>query len=215
MPSQESQIRATFAQPGVLRETAEETLEASISRGSIIVGGVGGAMAELSAKTSGRVLVGDGTDLKSVAVSGDATLAASGALTLAVPRRRTQVTNILVTAFTDNANTTGYLDLAALPAKCIILGWQCVTRAGGGFAGDTTATMQLGVAGTLDKYSAVTNGSVFAAAATIGAVCKTTGIVLELAAVTPRVTVTTTADFTTCKTQAGGNADFTIYYIEL
>lgn len=36
----------------------------------------------LSAKTSGQILVGDGTDIVSVAVSGDATLAANGALSV-------------------------------------------------------------------------------------------------------------------------------------
>lgn len=54
----------------------------NITRGSIIVGGVAAAPTELAAKTSGQILVGDGTDLKSVAVSGDATLSAAGALTI-------------------------------------------------------------------------------------------------------------------------------------
>jgi hypothetical protein len=39
------------------------------------------------AKAAGQILVGDGTDIVSVAVSGDATLAASGALTIASPQR--------------------------------------------------------------------------------------------------------------------------------
>ena len=56
---------------------------ANIARGSIKVGGAGNAPTDLDAKTSGRILVGDGTDLASVAVSGDATLAANGALTIA------------------------------------------------------------------------------------------------------------------------------------
>ena len=34
------------------------------------------------AKTAGRILVGDGNDLASVAVSGDATLSAAGAVTI-------------------------------------------------------------------------------------------------------------------------------------
>jgi hypothetical protein len=55
---------------------------ASEARGDILRRGAS-AWERLSAKTSGQVLVGDGTDLVSVAVSGDATLAANGALTVA------------------------------------------------------------------------------------------------------------------------------------
>lgn len=55
---------------------------ANITRGSMLVGGVANAPTELAAKTSGQILVGDGNDLKSVAVSGDVTLAANGAVTI-------------------------------------------------------------------------------------------------------------------------------------
>lgn len=54
----------------------------NITRGSILVGGVAAAPTELAAKTSGQILVGDGTDLKSVAVSGDVTLSSAGAITI-------------------------------------------------------------------------------------------------------------------------------------
>tara|TARA_Y100001973_G_scaffold55721_1_gene82349 strand:+ start:70976 stop:72796 length:1821 start_codon:yes stop_codon:yes gene_type:complete len=56
---------------------------ANIPRGSVKVGGGSNAPTDLDAKTSGQILVGDGTDILSVAVSGDATLAANGALTIA------------------------------------------------------------------------------------------------------------------------------------
>ena len=68
---------------------------ANIARGSIKVGGAGNAPTDLDAKTSGRILVGDGTDLASVAVSGDATLSAAGAITLAAAQ--TNVTSLLAT----------------------------------------------------------------------------------------------------------------------
>lgn len=48
------------------------------ARGSIISTGVAGALQELPAATSGRILIGDGTDIKSVAVSGDITISAAG-----------------------------------------------------------------------------------------------------------------------------------------
>jgi len=54
-----------------------------LARGSIIVGGASDVPTALDAKTTTQILVGDGTDLKSVAVSGDATLANNGALTIA------------------------------------------------------------------------------------------------------------------------------------
>jgi hypothetical protein len=56
---------------------------ANITRGSIKVGGASDAPTDLDAKTSGQILVGDGTDVVSVAVSGDATLSSAGALTVA------------------------------------------------------------------------------------------------------------------------------------
>jgi len=52
------------------------------ARGNIVVGGAAGALTELSAATSGRILIGDGTDLKSVAVSGDVTISAAGAVSI-------------------------------------------------------------------------------------------------------------------------------------
>lgn len=55
---------------------------AALARGSIKVGGAANAVTDVVAKSSGQILVGDGTDLLSVAVSGDATLAASGAMTI-------------------------------------------------------------------------------------------------------------------------------------
>ena len=68
---------------------------ANIARGSIKVGGGSNAPTDLNAKTSGQILVGDGTDIVSVAVSGDATLSADGALTL--DAAQTSINSILAT----------------------------------------------------------------------------------------------------------------------
>jgi hypothetical protein len=121
---------------------------------------------------------------------------------------------IAVASMTDNTNTTGYIDFAgsALPASSLVLGWKCVTTAG--FAGDTTATIQVGIAGTLDLYSAVTTGSVFAPG-TVGSVVKTTGVYFQAAAATPRVTITGSADFTSIVTNGLGAATVTMYYVPL
>tara|TARA_Y100000592_G_scaffold90991_1_gene150393 strand:- start:433 stop:1980 length:1548 start_codon:yes stop_codon:yes gene_type:complete len=79
------EVNATTLQiagSSITATAAEINLLDGITRGSILVGGSGGS-AELDAKTSGQVLVGDGTDLASVAISGDITLAANGDVTIA------------------------------------------------------------------------------------------------------------------------------------
>ena len=76
---------ATVAAGGALTiaaDAVENSMLANITRGSVKVGGTADAPTDLDAKTSGQILVGDGTDIASVAVSGDATLAANGALTI-------------------------------------------------------------------------------------------------------------------------------------
>lgn len=57
--------------------------EIALTRGSVLRGVTGNVAAAHDAKTAGQILVGDGTDVVSVAVSGDATLASNGALALA------------------------------------------------------------------------------------------------------------------------------------
>lgn len=65
--------------------TGTETILASeivLARGNVLVGNSSGVGTALDANDAGKILVGDGTDLASVAVSGDATLASNGALTV-------------------------------------------------------------------------------------------------------------------------------------
>jgi hypothetical protein len=56
---------------------------ASIAQGSIIAGGVSNNPTALDASTSGGFMVGDGTDVNVVTMSGDATMDSTGALTIA------------------------------------------------------------------------------------------------------------------------------------
>lgn len=81
-----------FIVPGVLKEIGTNELQddsvtldklANVTQGSVIVGGEANAPTLLDANDSGKILVGDGTDLKSVAVSGDVSLAANGGVTIA------------------------------------------------------------------------------------------------------------------------------------
>lgn len=81
--------------------------EITLARGNILVGNASGVAAALDANDSGKILVGDGTDLASVAVSGDATLAANGAITIAagaVTPAKTAVSEAL-TATADGLTT--------------------------------------------------------------------------------------------------------------
>jgi hypothetical protein len=117
--------------------------------------------------------------------------------------------SILGSAMTDGAGTSGYIDFTAssIPAGSIVLGWKAVTSVG--FTGDTTATIQVGVSGTVDKYSIATTGSVFGTGC-VGSTPKAANQ-FEAAAATPRVTITSTADFTSV---AGtGACVVTVYYV--
>ena len=56
---------------------------ANMTEGTIKVGGGSDAPTDLDAKTAGQIIVGNGSGVASVAVSGDASLASNGALTIA------------------------------------------------------------------------------------------------------------------------------------
>jgi hypothetical protein len=56
--------------------------EIALAEGSILVGNSSGVSAALSAKTSGRILVGDGTTVASVAVTGDITITTAGVVAI-------------------------------------------------------------------------------------------------------------------------------------
>jgi len=118
---------------------------------------------------------------------------------------------VAVADFTDNTDATGYIDLTPkLPAGAIVLGWECVVTAG--FTGDTSATVQVGVEGTLDKYSATTANSVLVDDTTVGSSVKD-GNVYCAAVTTVRVTVTGDADFTSIKTANHGAMTVKVFYI--
>lgn len=94
--------------PELLDEIVTLAKMADLARGSIITGQTASNRpTALNAKTSGQILVGDGTDLVSVAVSGDVTLAANGAVTIANTQHVAgdQVENVA------NANVVGGVPL--------------------------------------------------------------------------------------------------------
>lgn len=108
--------------------------------------------------------------------------------------------------FTDNTDTTGYIDLpTALPkgANVVVHEHKVLT----GYAGDTTAVYQLGVDGDLDRFSIVTTGSVFTAGDIRGS--QPAGNSYCDAATTVRLTVTGGSDFGDITT---GRSQITIFY---
>ena len=76
---------ATVAGGGALTIAADSVSNSmleNMTQGTVKVGGGSNAPTDLDAKTDGQILVGDGTDINSVAVSGDIGLANNGAVTI-------------------------------------------------------------------------------------------------------------------------------------
>ena len=95
-----------------------------------------------------------------------------------------------------------------MPVGAIPLGWKAVTSEA--FIGDTSAVVQVGIAGDIDRFTADVTGSCFTAI-TVGSNALAVDASKGIAAVaTPRVTVTTNADFTSV---TAGKMVVTIYYI--
>jgi len=146
-------------------------------------------------------------------VNADINAAAAIANTkLGYPAIRTNTQALTVSEFTDNAGTaTGYVDLSVqIPAQSMVLGWKCDVSSG--FAGDTTAVMEIGVAGTTAAFTADATQSVFGVA-TVGSNSLAASS-YTTAATTVRVTVTGGADFTTIKTADTAACTVTVYYVQ-
>lgn len=97
---------------------------------------------------------------------------------------------------TDGGSTAGSYAFTGgtIPAGAQVLGWEANATAG--FAGDTSAVIQVGISGNVNLYSAFTTGSVFAAGK-VGSPCQvSTDNPYQASAQTPLVTITSGADFT-------------------
>ena len=100
---------------------------ADLARGSILSGQTASNRpAALAAETSGQILVGNGTDLVSVAVSGDATLAANGAVTIATGA----VEDSMIEGLTASQFIIGVDGTAANNAKVVMSGAGTLSTAG-------------------------------------------------------------------------------------
>jgi len=197
------------------------TDDADFGSGNVTVDGSAGditATGTVSAEqltTTDDLTVTDDVDIGggNLTIDGSAgSLAATGAVTwdggVTVGKVTSQA--LLYDAFTDNTNTTGYLDISTqIPADTIVIGWKATVATG--FTGDGSAAIQVGVAGDTDAFSADTAQSVYTSSTAVGAASLAASAFCD-SATTARVTVTGGADFTSV---SAGNMTVTIYYLDL
>lgn len=116
---------------------------------------------------------------------------------------------VAVTGFTDDGATSGHYDtVGKLPPGAVVTAWGFACT--GAFAGDTTATLEVGTSGSATAFSAVTNGSVFTTGQIGSASVVATSFVAAEASA--RITVTSSTDFTLVKTNAGGAGILVLRY---
>jgi hypothetical protein len=109
--------------------------------------------------------------------------------------------------FTDGGGAVGTKDLSeVIPAGAIYMG--TAVTAVTGFAGDTSALMTIGDGTDVDRYNAGTI-NVFATAAGGVAAGVPSGALYHAAQVTPKLTITSAADFTNV---SAGSVSVELYY---
>lgn len=118
---------------------------------------------------------------------------------------------VKVSEFTDGGSTVGTFDLTpTIPAGAWVHRVVFVNVTG--FAGDTTATIQVGDGTTVNRYSASSAPSVFATAVAIDGGAPN-GTQVHTTAATVRLTITSGADFTSVVSNGSGQLTIRIYYL--
>lgn len=119
---------------------------------------------------------------------------------------------VTVAEFTDGGSTTGTLDLGiTIPAGAVFA--QSLVTGLTGFAGDTSATLQIGDGTDVDRYSTGTP-SVFATASAGADAGVPSGTKFHSAVKTPKLTVTGNADFTSIVSEGNGAMTVTLFWYE-
>lgn len=119
---------------------------------------------------------------------------------------------LAVADFTDNADATGEIDLDhVIPAGAVVV--RTLVKSIVGFAGDTTATFQVGDGTDVDRYSTGTPSCFTTAVAGVDA-GAVSGTAFHATAKTPTLTVTGGSDFTDIVTDGNGSIEVTIFYYE-
>jgi hypothetical protein len=120
------------------------------------------------------------------------------------------VSQTLVAAAGNPGGATSFTDFSGtLPAGALVLGWEA--NVAGAFAGDTTAVINVGVSGTVGKFTADAAQSAFTTGRRGSAAAAATAF--QATAASPRVTVTGSADFTSIVTNAAGSMVVTLFYV--
>ncbi len=119
---------------------------------------------------------------------------------------------VTVSEFTDGGGTTGTLDLGiSVPAGAVFA--QTLITAITGFAGDTTATIQIGDGTDVDRYTTGTP-SVFATASAGADAGVPSGTKFHSAVKTPKITITGGSDFTAIVTDGNGALTVTLMWYQ-
>jgi hypothetical protein len=120
-----------------------------------------------------------------------------------------KVETVTRAAMTDGGGTSGTKNLGfTIPAGSLFL--YAMLKNITGFTGDTSATIQIGDGTDVDRYNTGTP-SVYTTAAEGVALGAPSGTAWHIAAITPRVTITSNADFTNV---SQGSVDVLLWYLE-
>jgi hypothetical protein len=119
---------------------------------------------------------------------------------------------VAVTQFTDGGATAGtYIMAGSLPAGALVLGTKVIVPAG--FAGDTTATLQIGDGSTVARFNTSTV-NLFATAANGIDSGVPSGLRLLTGTAKVTLTVTSSADFTSVVSNGSGIVTVSILYVQ-
>jgi len=115
--------RARDAQLGTVIQTLQNNQNQDLAVGSLVIGDGAGAPSALDAKGDGKIVVGNGTTATSVAVSGDITLANTGAVAIAAGAVNTAklATGIMLPVSVEDAKTTSVEENVAGLSSAIAL----------------------------------------------------------------------------------------------
>ncbi len=129
--------------------------EITLARGFVLIGNSSGVAAAVDANNTGQILVGDGTDLLSVAITGDITLAASGLTAIA--------SGVIVNADVNASAAIDFSKLATLTSGNILVG----------SAGNVATSVAMSGNVTISNTGVTTIGSISLEVATVTNIAST------------------------------------------
>lgn len=98
-----------------------DQLEAFTGRGYLLRGGAAGAPELFDAKTSGQLVMGNGTDVLSVAMSGDVTISSTGVTTIGANKITEAMLNFTLTSYLEVTRILTSAEILALRTTAITL----------------------------------------------------------------------------------------------